>query len=182
MQDPTITRRDSLKSVAASVCGGGMLSAAAQDRVPPSQRITPKAVAAVLTECTERTHTDVLIGKILEGWKQDGGPGPALRLASMYVDQFPRRDLAGQMAARFIMADDAGRDGNAPRPGPPTLLSGAGTGPLPRGRPDGHEHAIADGIGVAIVMNQVCILEHGLFLCWDGSQRNRVPLPCPAAL
>ncbi len=68
------TRRDSLKYVAASVCGGGILSVAAQKKVPNSKKLTPKSVAAVITEYTEGTHADVLIGKLLEGWKQDGGP------------------------------------------------------------------------------------------------------------
>lgn len=40
------------------------------------------------------------MGKILEGWRQDGGPGPALKLASMYVDQFPDGDLARPMARK----------------------------------------------------------------------------------
>src|SRR6476646_6115061 len=95
------TRRDSLKYVAASVCGGGLLSAAAQNHVPNSKKLTPKSVAAVITEYTKGTHADVLIGKLLEGWRQDGGPGPALQLASLYVDQFPRRDLARKLAARY---------------------------------------------------------------------------------
>ena len=46
-------------------------------------------------------HADVLIGKILEGWKQDGGVGPALTLASMYVDQFTDRDLALSMSKKY---------------------------------------------------------------------------------
>jgi hypothetical protein len=61
----------------------------------------PKAVAAVLTAYEKGLHADVLIGKILEGWKQDGGPGPALTLASMYVDQFTDADLARPLAAKY---------------------------------------------------------------------------------
>ena len=61
----------------------------------------PKTVAAVVTAYQRGLHADVLIGKILEGWKQDGGPGPALKLASMYVDQFTDRDMARPMARKY---------------------------------------------------------------------------------
>lgn len=53
-----------------------------------------KSVAAIVTIYRKGSHTDVLIGKILEGWEQQGGHGPNLRLASMYVDQFPDDDLS----------------------------------------------------------------------------------------
>jgi hypothetical protein len=43
----------------------------------------------------------VLIGKILEGWKQDGGVGPLLTLSSMYVEQFTDRDLARSLAKKY---------------------------------------------------------------------------------
>lgn len=60
----------------------------------------PKSVAAVVTAYEYGLHADVLLGKILDGWKQDGGSGPALRLASMYVDQFSPRDLARAQARK----------------------------------------------------------------------------------
>jgi hypothetical protein len=101
MQAAKRTRRDFLTSAAASVGGSGILVSAAQGRLARPEKVEPKSVAAVMTVYRPGSHADVLVGKILEGWKQDGGPGPALKLASMYVDQFPPRDLARTLAARY---------------------------------------------------------------------------------
>jgi len=60
-----------------------------------------KSVAAIITAYQEGLHADVLVGKILEGWQQDGGRGPALKLASMYVEQFPPRDMARPMSEKY---------------------------------------------------------------------------------
>jgi hypothetical protein len=60
-----------------------------------------KSVAAVVTVYTRNSHADVLVGKILEGWRQDGGPGPALSLASLYVDQFPKGDLSRSLSKKY---------------------------------------------------------------------------------
>lgn len=58
----------------------------------------PKRIAAVVTEYRRWSHADVILGKILEGYRHDGKQFPAMRLVSMYVDQFPKgewsRDLA----------------------------------------------------------------------------------------
>ncbi len=59
-----------------------------------------KSVAAIATIYTPNSHADVLLSKILEGWKHDGGDGPQLRLASMYIDQFPDRDMARAMSEK----------------------------------------------------------------------------------
>lgn len=89
----TTFRRDFLKSSAALVlaaAGTGSL------RAFPSQGVKP--VAGVVTIYRKNSHADVLIGKILEGWKQDGGAGPRLKLVSLYVDQFPDDDMAAGLA------------------------------------------------------------------------------------
>ncbi len=102
-----ITRREWLKTLAAGTALGtlpaamaGALDAAEQPGSTEVGPFEPVSVAAVVTEYRPGSHADVLIGKILEGWKQDGGPGPALRLSSLYVDQFPAEDLARSMAKK----------------------------------------------------------------------------------
>jgi hypothetical protein len=67
----------------------------------------PKKVAALITEYRRNSHADVIIGKILEGYLQDGGAGPNLRLVSMYVDQFPANDMSRELARKhkFTIAE-----------------------------------------------------------------------------
>ncbi len=96
------TRRDWLRGAAATVAYSSLpWPSAANAESPSKQPIKPKLVAAVFTAYEHGLHADVLIGKILAGWKQDGGPGPALKLASMYVDQFTDRDLARPMSKKY---------------------------------------------------------------------------------
>ena len=93
-----ISRRDWLTGTMATAVWCGFGEPVAAD----SAKLTkPKSVAAILTAYEKGLHADVLIGKILEGWKQDGGVGPALTLASMYVEQFTDRDLARSMAKKY---------------------------------------------------------------------------------
>ena len=92
----SITRRDWLAGAAATATSAALLRQAAA--AAPVKR---KAVAAVITAYEKGLHADVLIGKILEGWQQDGGAGPALTLASMYVEQFTDKDLARGLAKKY---------------------------------------------------------------------------------
>jgi hypothetical protein len=91
---PRIDRRSLLAGAAATLA---LPRAWADDRLA----VEPKPVAAVITVYRPGSHSDVILGKILEGWSHDGGAGPALKLASMYVDQFPEDDMARAMAERY---------------------------------------------------------------------------------
>jgi hypothetical protein len=59
-----------------------------------------KKVAAIITEYRHNSHADVIVGKILEGFRQDGGAGPNLQVVSMFVDQFPTGDLSRGLAKK----------------------------------------------------------------------------------
>ncbi len=63
-------------------------------------QLSPKRVAGVVTIYRRNSHADVLLSKILQGWKEDGGPGPNLKLVSLYVDQFPNDDLSVELAKK----------------------------------------------------------------------------------
>jgi hypothetical protein len=60
----------------------------------------PLPVAAIVTEYRTNSHADVIVGKILEGYDQQGGPGPALKLAALFTDQVPRNDLSRGLAEK----------------------------------------------------------------------------------
>lgn len=57
-------------------------------------------VAAVVTAYTPNSHSDVIVGKILEGWQQDGGAGPDLKLVSLWTDQVPANDRSRSLAEK----------------------------------------------------------------------------------
>src|SRR5437660_1257143 len=61
----------------------------------------PKKVAAVVTEYRKWSHADVIVGKILEGYNYDGGAGPNLEVAAMYVDQSPKNDMSRDLAKKY---------------------------------------------------------------------------------
>ncbi len=58
-------------------------------------------VAGVVTVYRKSSHADVILGKILEGFQQNGGPCPDLQLVSLYVDQKPEGDLSAGLAEKF---------------------------------------------------------------------------------
>src|SRR5207244_1047404 len=61
-------------------------------------RTEPKRVAAIVTEYRRWSHADVIVGKILEGYRHDRKEFPNLRLVSMFVDQFPKSDMSRDLA------------------------------------------------------------------------------------
>lgn len=102
MKTYNLPRRDFLSGAAAAALGSALACTLSRKGVAaPPQKVRPKSVAAVVTAYEKGLHGDVLIGKILEGWNQDGGPGPVLRLASMYVEQFTDKDLARALAKKY---------------------------------------------------------------------------------
>src|SRR5262245_20263733 len=93
----TITRRTfglQVGTLLAGNYGVGLLGAG-----PPDKR-ERLPVAAIVTEDRRNSHADVIVGKILEGFNQDGGAGPALRLASLYTDQVLKTDLSRDLAKK----------------------------------------------------------------------------------
>lgn len=61
----------------------------------------PRRIAAVMTVYRPNSHADVIVGKYLEGYNQDGRPPrPDSRIASMYVAQTPQDDLSREMARK----------------------------------------------------------------------------------
>lgn len=92
-------RRRFLKTAAATAAGSLVPTVGWQPPAHAAER--PKLpVAAVVTVYRKFSHTDVLIGKILDGWQHDGGPGPDLKLVSMYVDQVGSDDMSRPMSER----------------------------------------------------------------------------------
>jgi hypothetical protein len=59
-----------------------------------------KQVAAIVTEYRKRSHADVILTKILEGYNHDGGERPGMKLVGLYVDQFSPNDMSRSLAKK----------------------------------------------------------------------------------
>src|SRR5581483_11087638 len=92
-----LTRRAFGLGAAGLLAGHGVAGLLRAEPPAPRERLP---VAAVVTEYRRNSHADVIVGKILEGFDQDGGAGPALRLAALYTDQVPTTDLSRDLARR----------------------------------------------------------------------------------
>ena len=83
---------------------GALAAASASNPLQYVAATSPPAtlkVAGVVSTYFRNSHADVIIGKILEGWRQTGGDGPALEVASLYVDQISDGDLSRSMAEKY---------------------------------------------------------------------------------
>jgi hypothetical protein len=100
--DNLLTRRQCLEHLSVGVLGVALAGCKSlQSRgVDNGENKATKSVAAIVTWYIKGSHADVILGKILEGWAYDGGIGPRLRLAALYVDQFPEGDMARRMAEK----------------------------------------------------------------------------------
>ena len=94
-----IGRRDFLKSAALASTGTWLptFMASPELRAIPREKLP---VTAVVTVYHDNSHADVLVGKILEGWQQNGGRGPDLKLVSLYVDQVGEGDMSRALAQK----------------------------------------------------------------------------------
>ena len=89
-----LSRRECLRLASGALLAGSASPLVfGQDADRSARPVRPKLVTGVVSIYGHNSHADVILGKILEGWKQDGGPGPALKLASVYIDQFPASDI-----------------------------------------------------------------------------------------
>lgn len=99
-----LSRRESLQWTAGAMFGSAASMTSIAESAPVTAKsfasqVAPKSVAAVVSVYHHNSHADVILGKILEGWQQDSGQGPALKLASIYIEQFPESDI-GRAACR----------------------------------------------------------------------------------
>ena len=96
----TTTRRNILKACFASAVASTVpqpFSLFADEKAGPRRRLP---VAAVVSVYTPSSHADVIVGKILEGYQQDGGPGPDLEVISVFTDQVPAEDMSREKAVK----------------------------------------------------------------------------------
>lgn len=73
----------------------------AQQLNPKAKPPKPKSVAAIVTVYHHLSHADVIVGKIIEGFNYDNKARPNLRVASLYVDQFPKNDMSRGIAKQY---------------------------------------------------------------------------------
>jgi hypothetical protein len=62
----------------------------------------PRKIAAIITEYRPNSHADVIVGKYLEGYNQDGRPPyPRSKIVAMFTEQIPKTDLSRERAGKY---------------------------------------------------------------------------------
>ncbi len=70
--------------------------------LPLAAAAEPKRIAAIITEYRAGSHADVVIGKYLEGYRQDEKPPyPRSKIVSMFTEQVPKEDMSRERAKKF---------------------------------------------------------------------------------
>src|SRR5881296_1771639 len=94
------TRRRFVNMLTRSAAAGAFLKTASPSfalskKTALARRARPKQVAIIATEVRKYCHAQHFIDRFLEGYGWHGQHHyPALKLASLYVDQFPETDLS----------------------------------------------------------------------------------------
>ena len=98
----SFNRRQFLQSSLAALSASSVQSLFPYALLAQEKKPRPKLpVAAIVTEYRENSHADVIVGKILEGWRQDRGSGPDLTLAALYTDQVPAQDMSRDLSRKY---------------------------------------------------------------------------------
>ena len=101
MQKEQMSRRDCLTYLGVAGAGSGLSLSSVRSLAGDQEIAGAQAVCRRRGDhVSRRSHADVLIGRIVEGWRHQGGPGPAPRLASLYIDQPADSELGLRMAAK----------------------------------------------------------------------------------
>ena len=96
----TTTRRDILKACLAGAVTSTVPQTGWLFADEKGGRRIKLPVAAVVSVYTPGSHADVIVGKILDGYQQDGGTGPDLEVVSVFTDQVPAQDMSREKAAK----------------------------------------------------------------------------------
>lgn len=95
-----LPRRDFLKTGAATLAGSQFLFAPSETSWATTPAVKKLPVTALCTAYYPVSHADVIVTKILEGYKHDGGAGPGLKLESIYVEQDHPSDISKDLAKK----------------------------------------------------------------------------------
>ncbi len=64
----------------------------------------PRKIAAIVTEYRPQSHTDVIVGKYLEGFNQDERPPyPRSKIVALFTEQVPKADMSRERAKKFTV-------------------------------------------------------------------------------